>query len=81
MFRAGWLSEHRRTTDGAAHPPEVDVNPTYEVSGAGSEHVHKSQRERLTNQPIILHRETQSHDVTISTSLVGIGSRSGTRWQ
>lgn len=46
------------------------MNPTYEVSGLGSEHVHKSQRERLTNQLPILHRETLSHDVAIPISLV-----------
>ncbi len=51
------------------------MDPTYEVSGAGSEHVHKSQRERLTNQLPILHRETQSHDVAIPISLVLFDSR------
>ena len=34
------------------------MNATYEVGGKGSEHAHKSQRDRLTNQLLILHRET-----------------------
>jgi len=50
------------------------MNPTYEMSGAGSEHADKRPRERLTNQLPILHRETRSHDSAISTSLVGIVS-------
>ena len=51
------------------------MNATYEVSGAGSEHAHKRQRQRTTLQLSILHRETESHDVAISTSLVWIGPR------
>lgn len=48
------------------------MNPTYEMSGAGSEHADKRQRQRLTNQLPILHRETKSHDAAISSSLVEI---------
>lgn len=50
------------------------MNPTYEMSGAGSEHADKRRRRRLTNQLPILHRETQSHDAAISSSLVEIVS-------
>jgi hypothetical protein len=52
------------------------MNPTYEVSGAGSEHAHKRQSQSRTLQLSILHRETGSHDMAISTSLVEIASRS-----
>jgi hypothetical protein len=48
------------------------MNPTYEMSGAGSEHADKRQRQRLTNQLPIPHSETRSHDAAISTSLVWI---------
>jgi hypothetical protein len=69
--QAGWLSERRRTTDGAAHTTEVDVNPTYEMCRAGSEHGVKRQRQSLTNQLSFLHSETQSHHATKSISLLG----------
>jgi hypothetical protein len=74
MYRAGWLSEHRRTTDGAAHATEVDVNPTYEMSRAGSEHGDNAQWNQPVNQLPFLHRETSSHDVVICTSLLLIVS-------
>jgi hypothetical protein len=74
MFRAGWLSEHRRTTDGAAHTTEVDVNPTYEMSRAGSEHADKTQPDRSVNQLPFLHPEMRSHDVDMCTSLLLIVS-------
>jgi hypothetical protein len=48
------------------------MNPTYEMSGAGSEHADKRQRQSLTNQLPIPHFETMSHDTAISTSLVWI---------
>jgi hypothetical protein len=51
------------------------MNPTYEVSGAGSEHVHKRQRQSRTLQLSILHPEIQSHDVAKSSSLVFFDSR------
>jgi hypothetical protein len=50
------------------------MNPTYEVSGAGSEHAHKRQSQSRTLQLSILHLETRSHDVAISTSLVWIAA-------
>ena len=50
------------------------MNATNEVGGPGSEHVHKPQLRRLTNQLTILHCETRSHDMVISTSLVEIAS-------
>ena len=52
------------------------MNPTYEVSGAGSEHVHKRQSQSLTLQLSILNPETRSHDVAMSSSLLEIDSRS-----
>ena len=48
------------------------MNPTYEMSGAGSEHADKRQRQRLTNQLPIPHAETKSHDAAMPTSLVWI---------
>jgi hypothetical protein len=74
MIRAGWLSEHRRTTDGAAHATEVDVNPTYEMSRAGSEHGDKPQWNQPVNQLPFLHREMRSHNVDNCTSLLLIVS-------
>src|ERR1700716_2718773 len=66
----GWQSERRRTTDGAPHTTEVDVNPTYEMCRAGSEHGDKPQRQSLTNQLPFLHVETQSHHATKSINLL-----------
>lgn len=53
------------------------MNATYEVGGEGSEHVHKRQRQRLTNQLPFLHPETGSHDVAMSTSLMEFDSATG----
>ncbi|TDW22746.1 hypothetical protein EV650_1592 [Kribbella kalugense] len=52
------------------------MNATYEVGGAGSEHVHKRQRQSPTLQLSILNPETRSHDMAMSSSLLEIDSRS-----
>lgn len=52
------------------------MNPTYEVDGHGSAHVHNHQRRQLIIQLPILRSETRSHDAAKSISLVEIDSRS-----
>jgi hypothetical protein len=52
------------------------MNPTYEMSGLGSEHGDKPQRRTAVNQLPFLHRETRSQDLDKSSSVVEIDSRS-----
>ena len=61
------------------------MNPTYEMSRAGSEHADKRQRNRPVNQLPLPHDETQSHDAAMSTRLLvivsALKSSFGTLWE